>query len=140
MSRSPPRIFYFIFYLVEKGDEAKSVHTTTKKRFWCDSGGTDNPRTTHGRTTGEPRRTVSGYINICGAPSGEPRGNHGESNWVITPDLMKTYKKKRKCRFAQTVETQNPRQITVPPTVYQKNSSAKKKNANYSLHCKYSFQ
>ena len=35
---------------------------------WCDSGGTDNPR-------GEPRRTVSGYIKICGAPS----GNDGES-------------------------------------------------------------
>ena len=52
---------------------------------WCDSGGTDNPWTTHGRTTGEPRRTVSGYIKICGAPSGEPRGNHGESVWVITP-------------------------------------------------------
>ena len=37
-------------------------------------GGTEQP-------TGEPRRTVSGYIKICGAPSG---GNHGESVWVIT--------------------------------------------------------
>ena len=30
-------------------------------------------RTPRGRSTGEPRRTVSGYIKICGAPSGEPR-------------------------------------------------------------------
>ena len=30
-------------------------------------------RRTHGQPTGEPRRTVSGYIKICGAPSGEPR-------------------------------------------------------------------
>ena len=27
-----------------------------KRGCWCDSGGTENPRTTHGRTTGEPRR------------------------------------------------------------------------------------
>ena len=39
----------------------------------CGAGVIQGVRTTHGRTTGEPRRTVSGYINICGAPSGEPR-------------------------------------------------------------------
>ena len=37
-------------------------------------------RRTHGQPTREPRRTVSGYINICGAPSGKttenPFGDH----------------------------------------------------------------
>ena len=34
-----------------------------------------------GQPTGGPRRTVSGYIKICGAPSGEPRS----IRLVITP-------------------------------------------------------
>ena len=49
-------------------------------------------RRTHGQPMGEPRRTVSGYIKICGAPSGgtteNPFGDHtNEPIFFSLPDV-----------------------------------------------------
>ena len=64
-------IYSFLDFFVAKKKKKMVLFCPPKKltkERWCDSGG-----------------TTSGYIKICGAPSGEPRGNHGESVWVITP-------------------------------------------------------